>query len=683
VRSLTLLGLALAVIACGPATQPHRPGDDGARVLRYAVVTSGRPSGAAEIRIERDGTRRSHMTYNDRGRGPDVSAVERFDERGALVSLHATGHAYEHQPVDERLAASGGQLVWRSADEHGHGPAGGYYVPIHEGLAWMAPWVRGMRQAPGKRVALLPAGTSWIEDDRPLDVTLGGTTRHLHLVAFAGLGFRPWVMFFDEDGELFADVSPWTSVVRTGAESLVPQLLAADEAWHTARAARLARTLAHHPPAAGLAITHANLFDAERKQLVPDQTVVVVGDRITAVGGAATPVPPGAQVIDARGRTLLPGLWDMHVHLGGGDGLLDLAFGVTTVRDMGNTIDDLAARIARFDAGTELGPHVIRAGLIDGKDKYAAPTGILVGTADEARAAVARYADLGYPQIKIYSSVPPPLVPVIAAAAHARGLRVSGHVPNGMVASDAIAAGFDGIQHANFLMLQFLDGAHIDTRKPLRYVRVAERGASIDLDSDAVRRFLDLLVAHHTVIDPTLTVFEGQFVSDDGEIAPGMKPYLDRLPAQIARDAYGRGLPARPGQRATFRTSFAKMVDLVGRAWRRGVTVVAGTDMGEGMWLSRELELYVQAGIPPADVLALDTLGAARVMHVDRDTGSIAVGKAADLLLVDGDPTRDIGAVRDADVVVCRGVVYDPAELFEAIGMRPRSARVTTNMKQP
>ena len=407
--------------------------------------------------------------------------------------------------------------------------------------------------------------------------------------------------------------------------------------------------------------------------MVPDQTVVVVGHQITAIGGADTPIPPGAQVVDAHGRTLLPGLWDMHVHLGPNAGLFDLAFGVTTVRDLGNHLETLDAQAARFDAGTEIGPHVIRAGLIDGNDEYSAPIGILVGNAEEARAAVDRYVRHGYVQIKIYSSVPPPLVPIIAKAAHDRGLRVSGHVPNGMVASDAIAAGFDEIQHVNFLMLQFLGGAHIDTRTPLRYKYVAEHGASVDLDGDQVQDFLDLLVSHHTVIDPTLSTFEGDFIDDPGQVAPGLAPYAGRLPAQVERDLARGGLPAPGGKRAAFRKAFAKMVDLIGRAWRRGVTVVAGTDNGPGMWLPRELELYVKAGIPPADVLALDTLGAARVMGVDAHTGSIAVGKEADLLLVDGDPTRIIGAVRNADVVVCRGVVYRPDELFRAIGMRPRA----------
>jgi hypothetical protein len=164
----------------------------------------------------------------------------------------------------------------------------------------------------------------------------------------------------DQDGEFFASVSRWSSLIAAGAEPLIGTLIESDERWREGRAGKLAAQLAQRPPAAGLAITHARLFDSARRVMRKDVTVVIQADRITAVGGAATKIPAGAQIIDARGRTLIPGLWDMHVHLGDGDGLLHLAMGVTTVRDLGNEAVSLAARVARFDAGTELGPRVVR-----------------------------------------------------------------------------------------------------------------------------------------------------------------------------------------------------------------------------------------------------------------------------------------------------------------------------------
>jgi len=655
--------LVISVVACGGAQHGASPHE-----LEFSVITAGRPSGRGELRIDADGTRHSYFTFNDRGRGPETSGDVTLAADGTLKTLKVTGHNYLHAPVDETLVEHDGKLAWKSASEHGEAAPGGLYIPNDEALISLGQLAR--LTLDHHRVKLLPAGEAWLEDAQVIEI--GG--HKLTEVAIAGLGFTPQLVWLDADKELFAQVSPWISTIRKGAESSLPELIAADDKWMAARANKLAAELAHKPPAAGLAITHATVFDSEKKALVADRTVVVAGDRITVVGDASLAVPPGAQVIDAHGKTLLPGLWDMHTHSGDGDGLMFLASGVTTIRDLGNEMNSLLARVKRFDDGTEVGPHVIRAGLIDGPGPLASPAGLLAGNADEARAAVSRYADAGYVQVKMYSSLDPKLVPIIAQAAHARGMRVSGHIPTGMKASEAVEGGYDEIQHINMVFLQFLMRPGDDTRTPLRFTRVAEGAAALDLDGKDVQAFFDFLIAHHTVLDPTLATFHGMFTAAAGEIDPNMAPYIARLPAQVARGAYGGGLDAK-GQRATYRASYAKMVELVGRAFRRGIPIVAGTDDIAGLTLSNELELYVQAGIPAPDVLALATIGAARVMHHEADAGSIAAGKQADFFLVDGDPTKDIAAVRQTELVVCRGVVYDPAALFAAVGMKPHSAK--------
>jgi imidazolonepropionase-like amidohydrolase len=597
-----------------------------------------------------------------------------LDASGAPRRFHVTGHDYLKAPVDERLDETSGVLRWSSNGERGEAPAGaGFYVALQNGVDGGALLAQALMHAKDHRVKLLPAGEAWLDDTSTREIEIAGVKRTVRRVAIAGLGFSPFVQWLDDKDELFAQVSSFGSVIQAGAEAAIPTLLQDDEAWGSARVARLAAQLAHRPAGGALAITHARLFDSERKAIVPDATVVVEGDRITAVGGAATRIPAGAEVIDARGRTLLPGLWDMHVHLAAGsDGALELASGITTVRDLGNDMQSLAARIARYDAGTEIGPRVLRAGLIDGPGPFTAPTGVVVDDPDAAKAAVAKFADAGYAQIKVYSSVAPPLVPVIAQAAHARGLRVSGHIPTRMSAAQAVEAGYDEIQHVNFLFLQFLAGPDDDTRTPLRFTRVAEKAAELDLDGPEVQKFLDLLVAHRTVLDPTLATFHAMFVADPGDLDPTLAPYAKQLPAQTVRFGRGGGLPAPDGKRARFRESYAAMLRMIKKAWDRKITIVAGTDDTAGLSLSHELELYVQAGIPAADVLALATLGAARVMKQDRESGSIAVGKRADLVLVDGDPIKDITAVRNTDEVVSRGVIYHPAELLTSVGMRGR-----------
>jgi imidazolonepropionase-like amidohydrolase len=665
--------LACTVVAAACAPPPAPVPARAPRALSYSITMQEQRAGDIEIRIAADGTRTGDLRFSVRGAVETIHSELALDAAGAPRRFRASGRDHFGEPIDEQLDAAGGALRWRSPGEHGQAPIGsGWYLPLSDAGNTDALLAQALLRTPGRRMKLLPAGEAWIDDDTVREIAVAGAQRRLRRVAIAGLRFEPALLWLDEDGELFAVVSSWGSTIRGGGEAAIPTLVADDQAWIAARAARLAGALAHRPPAAGVAITHARLYDAERKTVVPDATVIVAGDRIAAVGDAATPVPQGARVIDAHGRTLLPGLWDMHVHLHEGQGVFDLASGVTTVRDLGNDFDDLNARAARYDAGSELGPRVLRAGLIDGPSKYTAGLGLVAGDAEQAAAAVARYADAGYVQIKIYNSTPPALVPVIARAAHARGLRVSGHVPVGMNAAQAIEAGYDELQHINFVLLRFLAGPGDDTRTQLRVTRVAERAADLDLAGPEVRQFLDLLVAHHTVLDPTLAVFHNMFTSDPGELDPVLVPDEKRLPAQVVRGARGGGLAAPDGQRAKFRASYAALLRMVKLAWDRGIPIVSGTDYFAGLSLPHELELYVQAGIPAPDVLALATLGAARVMGLDRDTGSIAVGKRADLVLVDGDPTRDIAALRRTDAVVCRGVIYDPAELFAALGMRPR-----------
>ena len=186
-----------------------------------------------------------------------------------------------------------------------------------------------------------------------------------------------------------------------------------------------------------------------------------------------------AEVIDAHGRFLMPGLWDNHQHFSDIDGPLDLANGVTSARDMANDTDTFLQRVARFDKGSELGPRVLKAGIIDGTGEFAGPTKMRVDTAESGDANVDWYADHGYAQIKIYSSVKPELVPTIADRAHQRGLRVSGPVPAFMSARQFVEAGADEIQHINFIELNFLFPEVKETRNRDRFIKVAEHARAI------------------------------------------------------------------------------------------------------------------------------------------------------------------------------------------------------------
>src|SRR5262249_49351945 len=306
----------------------------------------------------------------------------------------------------------------------------------------------------------------------------------------------------------------------------------------------------------------------------------------------------------------------------------------------------------------------------DGPGPFQAPTGIYVTTPEEAKAAVNKYADLGFIQIKLYSSLKPELIPDIVKQAHERGLRVSGHVPNGITAAQFVSDGADELQHINFIFLNFLADKVKDTRTPERFTAVGNYAAKLDLDSKEVKDFFELLKAHHTTVDVTLGTFEGMFTGRPGKVSPDVVMVLDRLPAQVQRGAYTGGLPVTAETDQLYKDSYAAMLTMTRKMYDAGIPILAGTDALSGIMLHRELELEVKAGIPPVKALQIATLDAARLLKQENELGSIARGKLADLVLTDGNPAEQIGDVRRCRIVVKDGVLYQSDRLYAAVGIK-------------
>jgi imidazolonepropionase-like amidohydrolase len=425
-------------------------------------------------------------------------------------------------------------------------------------------------------------------------------------------------------------------------------------------------------PAGDVVIRNARLFDPRDLTVTAGTSVLVRGAHIVRVAADAdVTADDKAEVIDAHGRFLMPGLWDNHQHFSDNSGALDLANGVTSARDMGNDTDEFLGRLARFDAGSELGPRVWKSGIIDGTGQYAGPTKMRIDTAAQAVADVDWYADHGYGQIKIYSSIPPAIVPVMAAEAHARGLRVSGHVPAFMSAEQFVAAGADEIQHLNFIVLDFLYPAVQETRNMNRFTAVAAHARDFPPDAPQVRDFIAYLARHHTVLDPTVNIFEGMFCGDPAALTPGLEAVAPRVPPQVRRGLLSGALTPPKGEEAAYREALPAMLTLLKALHDAGVTIIPGTDSLPGYELHHELALYARAGIPAAEVLRMATLTSAQVIGANGERGVIAPGKLADLILVDGDPSARIADIDHIDLVMKGGRIYEPARIEAALGITP------------
>ena len=665
--ALIVFAFVMAVAAAS-AQQPSQN-----EVLRYSILTNNVKSGAEVDTFFPDRRIDSTFEYNDRGRGPKFEVHWVLDENGIPSRVDSTGVDYLKAPVDEHLAVANGIGEWRSTSEHGQAPAGRFYIGINTSEVETALLVQRLSKAGAAGVPLYPSGVAQLA--RVQESTVhgpGGAVMRVTEYGITGIGLEPVTVWLDDRMQLFGTPGPWFALMREGWESANDELYQLQRKAEQERFHHLAQELTRHPEHA-VAIEHVRIYDAEHAVMIDDQTVVVKGERISAVGPAGrVDVPQDAELIDGHGKTLLPGLFDMHVHLEGGvDGILHIASGVTSVRDMGNSIDLLTQLDEEWRNGTGIGPRISKAGLIDSPGPYQAPTGLLAATQAEANAAVNRYADLGYVQTKLYSSFDPKLVPEVIWLSHARGMRVSGHIPSGMTARQFVEEGADEIQHINFIMLNFLADKVPDTRSTERFSGVGQYGAGIDLDSPEVKAFIALLQRHHTTVDVTLATFEDMFTARPGQVAPTYAPILDRLPPQVQRIAYTGGLPVTAANDATYRASWAAMLKMTGKLYAAGVPILAGTDDTAGIMLHRELELEVQAGIPPLKALQNATWVAARLLRQQHELGSIAAGKLADLVLVDGNPGVDISDIRRCRIVIKGGAVYDSAKLYQAIAIVP------------
>jgi imidazolonepropionase-like amidohydrolase len=644
----------------------------GAR--HYVIVSDAAKHGDIWQWTQADGSIASRMSMSLRGWITETDGVLRkgadgFPEAITIRGVSPNGNAAESFTMTDGVAR------WAAAADRGESRERGFYQSVGGPSLLDDHFFEMLAKAGDKGVPLLPSGRAVLTpSDTVATVSGPGGEQQVRLAWVRGTGMAPSPVWLDAAGRFWAQIG-WISGLPAGYEANAKPLRELQQAAETALSRETARRFLAPENSRPVLFDNVLLFDSLRGRFVPRRAVLVENGRIAAVGAAGSlRAPANGRTIDGRGKSLVPGLWDAHKHAGSDNGLVDnLAMGMTSFRSPGTMIE----RAHQITRGRAAGEVLVGEGwhqaIIDRKDPLAAQGAMTVSSAAETVEAVRKIKAAGMWGVKFYTSMDPSWIAPGAAEAKRLGLWVNGHVPARMRPLEAVRAGYQELTHLNFVVMQLMPQHVVDrANTAARLEGPAKYAKDLNLGGAEAQAMFAELKRSGTWVDPTLVIFESLLTSDGGTPSPAVASFADVVPPLVARGFRAGGHPLVEGlTRDDYRQSFAKMVELVGALHKAGVPIVAGTD-GNGRELVREIELYHKAGMTPAQALQTATINVARLVGADKRTGSITVGKEADLVLVDGDVSRDLGALRRTSTVVSDGVVMDADALRAAAGYTGR-----------
>jgi enamidase len=429
-----------------------------------------------------------------------------------------------------------------------------------------------------------------------------------------------------------------------------------------------------------VALTHVRVVDGTGAAPRENQTIVVRGGDIAAMGDTDAVKPPdGASVLDLTGRTIIPGLVMVHEHLyyPTGPGVygqlghsfirLYLAGGVTTLRTGGNVNGVMDLNLKRLiDAGQQPGPAIdATAPYLNGPNPFLQMHAL--EDADDARRQVRYWADMGATSFKAYMNITRAALGAAIEEAHDRGLKVTGHLCS-VTYAEAADLGIDNLEHGFLASTDFVADKQSDTCPGQG--RGQQSVAALDEHGEAFKALVRKLVDRKVALTSTLTVFET--FTPGRPVPPGLEVLVPRLREQFLK---GHARTAQ-NQQSAYVTLFPKAQALERAFAKAGGMLIAGTDPTGGGGVvpgysnQRQLELLVEAGFTPLEAITIGTLHGARYLGRDSRIGSLAVGKQADFVVVNGDPSRAIADLRKVETVFKQGIGFDPARLIESVSGR-------------
>ena len=620
-------------------------------------------------------TLKTEFKFTDRGTPVPLSATLQTSDSYVPQNFIIKGKTSRMSNIDTEISIANGSATIRQGSETRMAAVPqtfftiSGYAPVAVQMEMMRYWRTHGQPA---QMTTLPIGAVRIQDRGSQAIEVNGKSVQVERYTVQGLIWGMEVLWMDSANNLAALVSTDAEfdhfeAVRDEYEPALSSFVAS--AAHDEMAALTEMSMKLPGRKTGtFAFVGATVIDGTGKPPIPNATVVTSNGKIVAIGPSdQVKVPGDAQRIDVTGKYIIPGLWDMHAHYEQVEwGPIYLAAGVTTVRDVGNEYDFITQVRNAVNSGKALGPHMLLAGIVDGDGPYA--IGVTrVNNAADAEKWVTRYHDSDFQQIKIYSSVKPDNVKAICADAHKLGMTVTGHIPIGMNAYEGVEDGMDVINHIHYIDdLLLPKDVDISKLKGPERLKVL---ASIDVNSEQGKKAVAFFAEHKTVIDPTVSLYQMQF-RPASEPADKMEPGIARVAPELREPLSSGGMPpelAPIGQQLLQRT-----LELIGALHKAGVPIVVGTDQAvPGFSVYREIELYHEAGFTPMEALQAATIVPARAMKVDATSGSIEVGKRADLDVLDANPLDDIHNIRSVRSVLANGVLYQPAPLWESVGFKP------------
>ena len=661
-RFLWRVAIALAtVVVAGTAAaqQPAAPVESGT----YRLYKFEQPIGEETYSIGRDNDAvvlTDKFLFTDRGTRVPLDTIFRAGRDLTPRSFESSGKSSRVSNVDVSLRPQRDTAPKQFFIING-------YSPVAQQMLMLRYWLGHGSPLP---LSILPRGSVEIRRRGVERVSVNGGSVMLTRYSISGLIWGREVVWLDARQRLVALVGidaefDHFEATAEGYASLLPNFVATAAQDGMAALAELSQRV-RVTQKGPLAIVGATLIDGTASSPVLDSVVIVDNGRIVSVGTrASSRIPRGATVFDASGKTLLPGLWDMHAHFEQVEwGAIYLAAGVTTARDVGNELEFIVAVRNALREGRGLGPQLLLAGVVDGSG----PTALGVERVDsraDAERWVAEYKKAGFEQMKIYSSVKLEEVKAVSDAAHRAGMTVTGHIPNGMDIFQGVDAGMDQVNHIEYLLTPLPPHAPPGASRDERLQALA----SVDVNGPEAAREIEFLKQHNTVVDPTLALYEWLYHPVDQPVST-FEPGVAGVAPELAQPLNSAGVSTDAA--AVMHRIFTNEVAMIGALHKAGVRVVAGTDQAiPGHSLHREIELYVQAGFTPLEAIQAATSVPAQVMGLGKDVGTVEVNKRADLIVLDANPLDDIHNIRTVEFVVANGVIYPTAKLWESVGFKP------------